>query len=253
MKKSRDHSQGIIIEFDSGIVPPPFSHFYRLALDWRERTLEADFEIHYTNREDLTEEEILDEGFTPDDNFSFRGELDYVWKKVISQEFEKTKWSGRPPEEGGLSITAVTDGKPGTAKAPENQEAWQMLAQDVIQAIFETAKKEAPLTVNYRLVDNENIRDCAITMKFSSRQAIVQVQEESREINWEYAVQLLKMVFTPDYNYELAKETPSNKRGAYIECGDGYWHELGKGVVNIDTSFDAVDKIKSGFENLISE
>jgi len=62
----------------------------------------------------------------------------------------------------------------------------------------------------------------------------------------------MKLIFTPDYNYEIAKTEPGNKRGSYIECGDGYWHELGKGVVNIDSSFDAVGKIKAGFEDLIA-
>lgn len=253
MKKSNDHTSGIVIEFDSGIIPPPYSHVYRLSLDWSSSELLTELEIHYTDREDLTEEEILDEGFTLADDYSFKGSLDYVWKKVVSIEFEKTKWSGRQLEEGGLTLAALEGGGIGPAKVPADQETWQMLAQDVIQAIFETSQKEAPLTVNYRQVTNEEIEDSSLTMKFSTREAIFNLQNESRIINWEYAVQLMKMVFTPDYNYEVAKETAGTKRGSYIECGDGYWHELGKGVVNIDTSFDAVGRIKDAFENLIGE
>lgn len=253
MKKSNDHTNGIVIEFDSGIIPPPYSHVYRLSLDWSTSELKAELELHYTDREDLTEDEILDEGFTANDDFSFKGTLDYVWKKVVSIEFEKTKWNGRQIEEGGLMLSALENGKPGPAKAPVNQEAWQMLAQDVIQAIYETSKKEAPLTVNYRQVTNEESNDCSITMNFSNREAVFTLKNESRTINWEYAVQLLKLVFSPDYNYEIAKETVGTKRGSYIECGDGYWHELGKGVINIDTSFDAVGRIRDGFENLIEE
>lgn len=253
MKKSNDHTSGIIIEFDSGITPPPYSHVYRLALDWSSSDLIVELELHYTDREDLTEDEILDEGFTANDDFSYKGTLDSVWKKVISIEFEKTKWSGRQLEEGGLTLSAVENGKTGVAKVPANQETWQMLAQDVIQAIYETSNKEAPLTVNYHQVTNEEIVDCSITMNFSTREAIFVSKNESRTINWEYAVQLLKLVFSPDYNYDIAQETAGTKRGSYIECGDGYWHELGKGVINIDTSFDAVGKIKASFENLIRE
>lgn len=253
MKKSNDYTNGIVIEFDSGTIPPPFSHVYRLSLDWSKAELIAELELHYTDREDLTEDEILDEGFTSNDDFSYKGVLDSVWKKVISMEFEKAKWSGRHIGEGGITLSALEQGKTGPAKVPVEQEAWQMLAQDLIQAIYETSKKEAPLTVNYRQVTNEESTDCSITMNFSNREAIFTVKHESRTINWEYAVQLLKLVFSPDYNYELAKETPGTKRGEYIECGDGYWHELGKGVINIDTTFDAVQKIKDGFENLIEE
>lgn len=253
MEKSNEHTSGIVIEFDSGIIPPPYSHVYRLSLDWSSSELIAELELHYTDREDLTEDEILDEGFTSNDDFSFKGALDFVWKKVVSIEFEKTKWSGRQLDEGGLTLSVLENGKTGPGKAPADQETWQMLAQDVIQAIYETSKKEAPLTVKYRQVTNEESIDCSITMNFSTREAVFISKNESRIINWEYAVQLLKLVFSPDYNYEIAKETAGTKRGSYIECGDGYWHELGKGVINIDTSFDAVGKIKDGFENLIGE
>ena len=125
------------------------------------------------------------------------------------------------------------------------------MAQDLIQAIYETVKKEAPLQVHYRLVENDHTTDCNITVHFSKREVIFEKNGVSRTINWEYAIQLMKLVFTPDYHYEMAKEEPGKKRGAYIDCGDGYWHELGKGVVNIDPSFDAVGKIKSGFSDLL--
>lgn len=253
MKKSNDLTSGIVIEFDSGIIPPPYSHVYRLSLDWSGSEMITELELHYTDREDLTEDEMFDEGFTANDDFSFKGTLDSVWKKVVSIEFEKVKWSGRQLEEGGLTLSELEDGKTGSAKVPADQEGWQMLAQDVIQAIYETSKKEAPLTVNFRQVTNEESVDCSITMNFSNREALFTSKNESRTINWEYAVQLLKLVFSPDYNYDIAKETAGAKRGEYIECGDGYWHELGKGVVNVDSSFDAVGKIKDGFKNLIGE
>ena len=253
MKKSNDHTSGIVIEFDSGIIPPPYSQVYRLSLDWSSTELKANLELHYTDREDLTDDEILDEGFALNDDFTYDGSLDSVWKKVASKRYEATKWSGKVITEGGVTISAIENGKQQQAKAPVDQEGWQLTAQDIIQAIYETSKKEAPLTVNYRQVTGEESKDCSITMNFSNREAVFSLKNESRTINWEYAVQLLKLVFSPDYNYEIAKENPGTKRGGYIECGDGYWHELGKGVINIDTSFDAVSMIKDGFENLIEE
>ena len=68
---------------------------------------------------------------------------------------------------------------------------------------------------------------------------------------WEEAIELLKLVFMPDYQYDLAKEAPGTKRGSFIDCGDGYWHELGKGVVNSHASFDAVGKIRAGLDRLL--
>ncbi len=242
---------GIILEYDSGIVPPPYSHVFRLALNWEKGNLDVKLDLHYTEREELSDQEILDEGFTLNDDYSYSGKLNPVWVKPIEELFAKTRWTNKDIDEGGITITPIEKGKDEGVKIPANQEEWQLMAQDLIQAIYETVKKELPLQVNYRLVENDQTTDCSLTVHFSNREVIFEKGGKSRTIHWEYAIQLMKVVFTPDYHYEMAKEEPGKKRGGYIDCGDGFWHELGKGVVNIDPSFDAVGKIRSGFHTLI--
>lgn len=244
---------GIVLEYDSGIIPPPYSHVFRLALDWSKGSLQVQLDLHYTDRDELSEQEILDEGFTTQDDYSYQGALNKVWIKPVQELISQTKWTNKPLTEGGIYAILDENGKSGVSKTPANQDEWQLMAQDLIQAIYESVKKELPLKVSYRLVDSSDQIDCSLTVHFADRQVIFEKKGKDRIIHWEYAIQLMKMIFTPDYHYELAKETPGSKRGAYIECGDGYWHELGKGVVNIDPSFDAVGKIKSGFEELIRD
>lgn len=248
-----DTLTGIELEFDSGFIPPPYSHVYRISLDWSKGELQAKLDLHYTDREELSENEILDEGFTPNDDYSYDGPLNNTWIKAISEKLANTKWSGKSLEEGGIIIKPIESGNVGKVKVPADQEDWIVFGQDIIQAIYETSKKEAPLTIHYRLVDTETIKDCFITIRFSDREVIFTEGNETRKINWEYTVQLMKLIFTPDYHYELAKEEPGKKRGAYIECGDGLWHELGKGVVNIDPSNDVVKRIKEIFSDLLND
>lgn len=251
MTSIKSNISGLVLEYDSGIVPPPYSHVFRLALDWSKGSLNASLDLHYTEREELSEEEILDEGFTTNDDYSYKGEVDSVWILPLQQLMDKTRWTSKDIEDGGITVTVLEKGKDEGVKIPSNQEEWQLMAQDLIQAIYETVKKEAPLKIDYRQVTDQT-SDCSLTVNFSVREVIFEINGTSRIVNWEYAIQLMKIVFTPDYHYELAKEEAGNKRGAFINCGDGYWHELGKGVVNIDPSFDAVSKIKSGFADLIA-
>jgi hypothetical protein len=251
MNPSKSSIYGLVLEYDSGIVPPPYSHVFRLLLDWSKGDLETQLDLHYTEREDLSEEEILDEGFTLNDDYSYKGKLNEVWVKPLQQLYDNTKWTNKDIEEGGITVSPLEKGNDQGVKIPGNQEEWQLMAQDLIQAIYETVKKEAPLTVNYRKVDHEEFIDCSLTVHFSNREVIFQMNKESRVIHWEYAIQMMKMIFTPDYHYDIAKEEPGKKRGAFIECGDGLWHELGKGVVNIDPAYDAVSKIRSAFDELI--
>lgn len=247
----KDSLTGIELEFDSGIIPPPYSHVYRISLDWSKGNLHAKLDLHYTDREDLSEAEILEEGFTLSDDYSFDGELNPVWIKAVQQKTESVKWSGKSMDDGGIIVKLSENGQEGKVKIPADQEGWQLFGQDLIQAIYETSQKEAPLTVHYREVSTDKIEDCEITVHFSDRSVIFKHEDENRSINWEYTVQLMKLIFTPDYNYEFAKEEPGKKRGSYIECGDGYWHELGKGVVNIDPANDVVSKIKERFRDLL--
>jgi len=244
---------GIELEFDSGIIPPPYCHVYRISLDWSKGDLACKLDLHYTDREELSEEEIYDEGFTKNDDYFYDGPLNNTWIKAIANKVSATKWSGKSLEEGGIILKLSESGILGKVKVPADQDDWMVFGQDIIQAIYETSKKEAPLTIHYRQVNTDDIIDCSITIRFSDREVIFTEGDETRSLNWEYTVQLMKLIFTPDYNYEIAKKEPGKKRGSYIECGDGIWHELGKGVVNIDQSNDVVNKIKKIFSDLLEE
>lgn len=242
---------GLVLEYDSGILPPPYSHVFRLALDWSTGDLNAQLDLHYTDREELSEQEIFDEGFSLEDDYRFQGHVPSVWIAPVKQLLQVSHWTKKGIDEGGITLTPMEGSKSEGLKIPSNQEEWQLMAQDLIQAIYELEKKEAPLTVHYRKVEREQISDISLTIHFSNREAVVITSANSKKISWARAIDLMKFVFMPDYRYEQAKDTPGTKRGSYLDCGDGYWHELGKGVVNSHALVDAVGKIKAGFDQLL--
>src|SRR5688572_9901646 len=122
MTPSKNTFTGLVLEYDSGIVPPPYSHVFRLMLDWSNGDLDVVLDLHYTDREDLTNEEILDEGFTLNDDYSYKGTLNTVWIKPLQQLFDKSKWTNREIEEGGITVSALEKGKDEGVKIPSNQE-----------------------------------------------------------------------------------------------------------------------------------
>ena len=73
------------IKFETAdILPPPFSHQILLTLDFKNECIDTKFEIAYTYRNELTDEEILEEGFN--------GEEDLAWAGEISNEWQKPLW-----------------------------------------------------------------------------------------------------------------------------------------------------------------
>ncbi|MBY5949645.1 hypothetical protein KUV23_01610 [Algoriphagus marincola] len=252
MSKKNQAISGIILEYHSGIVPPPFSHVFRLELNWSDGTLRAKLDLHYTDREELSEEEILDEGFTLSDDYQYDGSLNPVWVKSIEELLQETRYASQVHGEGEITVATKEHTKTSPAKSPTNQEAWQLLAQDLIQAIYETAKKELPLQINFQVVEKEKTDRGSVTLHFSDRNVQLELNGKTSQLNWEYAFQLMKLIFTPDYDYDIAKEKPGTKRGIYLDCGDGLWHELGKGILNIDPEFDAVAQIEEHMRKLTS-
>ncbi|WP_194774539.1 hypothetical protein [Pararhodonellum marinum] len=240
------------IEFDSGTVPPPYSHQFKIKMNFSRNFINTQFDMHYTSREELEEEEILEEGFTMDDDYAFIGELPNVWEQPMKDLYARSKWTLKKSldENGGIKILAKDLHGKIERSIPSNQKEWETMAQEFIQAIFEINKKEAPLSVKFSQNSSEAQDLYELTMKFSLRKAELQVNGKLKIVDWEEAKELLSFVYLPDYDYDQASEKTPTKRGDFIDTGDGLWYELGKGVVNIDDSFDALSKIRSGFSNL---
>ena len=145
------------IEFDPGVIPPPFSHTYKIKTGFEKDFVNTQFDITYTDREELSEEEIYDEGFTPDDDYSYKGELPKVWEAPFKALYSKTTWADKKvlDENGGIKILAKDRHGKIVRGIPINNQDWQYLAQEFIQAIYEINKKEAPLTLQYYVNDKE--------------------------------------------------------------------------------------------------
>lgn len=242
----------IEIQFDSGVVPPPYSHIFKLKINFSVKALETSLDLIYTDREELTEEEIFDEGFSLDDDFHFNGDISKIWEKPLKELYTASKWTNKSlDDEGGINLSLKDRQGKSSLVIPQNQQEWQILAQDLIQAIYETSKKELPLSLRYLIKTKTEETMIELTMKFSIRKVEIKINGKITEGAWDKTKDLLSYVFLPDYDYSKAKQQVPNHNGIFIDCGDGYWHELGKGVVNIDNSFDAVSKIKDGFQKLL--
>jgi hypothetical protein len=251
MHLKKEDIELIEIAFDSGLSPPPYSHYYKLKIGIQRDFLDVALDLVYTDRDEVTEEEIKDEGFTLHDDFHFNGEVPSVWKKPLMELYSKTRWSNKKlDDEGGIGIFTKDSHGQEVYTVPLNQEEWQFFAQDVIQAIYEITKKEAPLKIGYLIQEEGQVLDLSLTVLFSVRKVEVRVNGKAKEADWDNTKELLSFVFLPDYDYDRAKQTKPQHKGHFIDCGDGFWHEVGKGVINIDDSFDAVGRIKEGFKAL---
>ncbi|HSI77132.1 MAG TPA: hypothetical protein VK957_14625 [Lunatimonas sp.] len=240
------------IDYQTGEVPPPFSHIFKLKLSFEKSFVNTQFEITYTDREELSEEEIINEGFTENDDFKFVGEIPKIWQREFLSLYSSSKWSHQKMlgPEGGIKILAKDLHGKIVRSIPLNAEEWYYLTQEYIQAIYEVSKREAPLLIRYKEVESEKVWMYELTFKFSVRKIEIRINGALQELDWESAKDLLANIFLPDYDYGVAKASEPTKRGSYIDCGDGLWHDFRTGVFNLDDSFDAKGKIQEEFKKL---
>lgn len=242
------------LDYTTGDIPPPFNHVYKLKLSFERNFVNTQFEIQYLHREELSEAEILNEGFTLDDDYKFVGEIPKLWEIPFKKLYAQTKWSNQKQlgDEGGVKILAKDIHGKLVRSIPGNQTEWQYLAQEFIQAIYEVSKREAPLTIRYKSISSDHVWMYEMTVKFATRKIDLRLNGSPLPMEWEEAKELLSNIYLPDYDYEIAKASEPTKRGTYMDVGDGLWHDFSQGIYNLDEGFDAKSQIMNAFEKLNS-
>lgn len=245
----------IIAQYQTIQLPPPYSFDYQLIISPKADGLEVDFKLHYTDRDELSEEEILDEGFTMDDDYSWRGMLPAIWTKELSALHEKEKWQKEPlPKvENYLEFSLDDDTEVLFARAQEN---WEYFFQEMIQAIYELSGKEMRLMLSFWDLSERSHLKIDLEVLFADRKALVEIDQDgsqlSKELDWATLKDILQWVYTADFVYEKAETKAPKLYGKYLNTGEGYWFNFGKSLKNPGKNSDVLATIERKLHALIS-
>lgn len=250
------------IQFNTAeIIPPPYSHCYSMRIDdLGSSSPMVRFVLHYTQREDLTVEEILDEGFSENDDFEWAGELHSAWGETITATLQKTKLTTKPlkAESNEVQITIHTPDAPEQVGIPANTQEWEYLGQELIQAIFETANIEAPLRLIYlkRSPKGQQVQ-LEMNVFFSRRTVKASMQmgqlKKSRQLDWQTLNPMLKLIYSGEFLAEKALSKEPHSPGKYLSLGDGLWYEFGSSLQNPNGNNRYLSDVENTLDNLLPE
>jgi hypothetical protein len=239
-------------------IPAPYAYFYHLKAAFDADTrLRVEYQLHYLDRESLSEEEITGEGFTMDDNFSWKGSLPGIWNEVVRQLFAGTALRpGSGSEHEAFFEMVVEDIRRGKQEGePVNRTEWEYTAQEMVQAIYEIAQREMPLQLQYKRVDADGTyKKLSLTLHFSTRQ--VDIQQESAAgkttftVEWHQLKGLLRTVYMPDYHPAQAQTKEPGQPGSFIDIGDGFWYQFSVSAKNPGKKRDVLAELEKIFEEL---
>lgn len=248
------------IVFDAGgLVPPPFHYAYRLII--APDTAAVEYEIQYLHREELTEEEITDEGFTLEDDWKWEGKLPASWIEVLREQIDKHSWPKKPEqpqqEEAILDIRLLDEKrKPLFEGKPADQAVWEYFLQELIQAIYEIAEREAPFQLMYKEIGQGNAeQEIFLEASFASRTITARKltslgTEETVAPAWKTLKGLMKTIYIPEFDYEKASVQEPQKKGKYLYTGDGLWFKFGESLLEPDTKSKSLPRLEESLKEL---
>lgn len=251
--------QHINIDFQTLMAPPPYSNHYHFLLKPQDNKLQLNYQLTYTERETLTEEEILEEGFTPDDDYTWKGSLPAVWLQALEEMLVKTNKlkPSLPKDQPNLIRLQLTDAENKKQEGiPDNLEGWEYFLQEMTQAVFEISQKEQTLVIHYREVSKDGqILDVSFKPSFSKRNLQIETQQVGKKQRktaiWKQLKPLLKAIYLPDYDHTHAAPVPPTHPGQYIDPGEGIWYDLKKDLSNPGKHYDAISALEKEIKKLI--
>ncbi len=238
-------------------VPPPYCHYYHIRGKETAAGLEADFRWTYHNRDGMTQEELEDEGFTGKDDFQWTGIVDRAWLPPLEALLAATRPTGdASPDDPFLELDFRQASGQGFQGQPDILSEWEFFLHELIQGIYETSGREAPLCIRYRKITAETVLSCSLTLRFANRQVSVRTRKGEREPHdstedWEGMKTALLHIYSLDYQPEKAAAGEPGQQGVYLETGEGIWYRLGTSARNPSPKTDTAGWIEKFFDGLV--
>lgn len=210
----------IKISYQTLLLPPPFAFGYTLDLVINEESLNVLFELEFLNRDTISEDEILEEGYSLDDDFSWSGELGKAW----CDELDSLKAIELEPNSSDENIWmhfTIGEGNEIKSGMTKDTSLWDFKIQELIQAIYEKSKRELPLDVKLKHRSGDQILDLNVKGSFETLTAKV----NGKNVQWRKMQEAMSHVFSADITQEGSKKPKED--GLWIDMnGDKVFYLL---------------------------
>jgi hypothetical protein len=221
----------------------------RFDYEARSQTLRAEMELDYLYRDQLSEDEILAEGFSLEASYRWQGELPQPWvQELVHLLKKKVPRSDHPLDPDQERMEAALGGE---AFAFEDQDS-SMKFQELKQALLEVIEIERPFEAHFKIQTDALKTSGSLHASFYKRAVyFTQANGQTQTLAWKAFLQLLNIIYKADFLPELAETKAPKKEGIFMEFGDEMWYELGKSIVNPHRKSALVKEIEVAVTRLV--
>lgn len=211
----------------SELVPPPFAYAIELKLNFDAKQLNYEFELSYLGREELSLEEIAEEGYTENDDYILNGSLPEFWYFDFKKLLENTKKSNKKEIKEDEDFWEIED-----SFYPSNPLKWSNFLEEFHQAVLENNQLEKPLEIKILRHNQESPSELSILASFVDKSLNFKFTNstDSKEgpKPWTDLNTILKTIYSGEFLYANASNKLPKRTGIYLNLGDDLWFEVGK-------------------------
>jgi len=212
------------LSYSNILNPPPFLFKLDVHFEFKDSGVHVKYNKHFLNREDFSEDELEEEGFSLQDDVEIDSTLGENWATYFKQLKEHSDWStAEPSEKIGHTVSIYTSEEATVKYLTVNKIEYQL--EEILQGILENAKIEAPLSLHLKKVHNGSETAIELLWHFKDRLFEIIVNNKTILKTWEEGQNLLAQFYEIDLA-ELSvykKKLPEGK--ICINPGDGLWYE----------------------------
>ena len=209
----------------SDLVPAPYAHAIEIQLSPVNEGLEVEFELTYLDREGLELDDILEEGFSENDDLKWSGTLNADWWAYVDELTSSMELVKKKELRSGEDFWQIEIGN--RKGYPVESHLTTILIQELQQAAFEAAEREAPLNIKIERLSKEGNVSHIFNASFHSRVYSESKNGKKIDHHWNDLNDLLQDVFSGEFRPEQASKRAPNKSGLFLNIGDDLWYELG--------------------------
>jgi hypothetical protein len=218
-------------------LPAPYAYFYTLTVRAAaDKSLQINLSITYPDRDDIDDDELIAEGYTRDDDFSWSGRLPKAWWQTMTDLVNKTQLVTSNEDALGedddyWDITLETDNAGVRQGRPKNADSWQYLIQELIQASYEAIGRERPFELTYLdFANQQGELEVRLTASFADRTVkVVQSQnrkESTKTQSWSALQHIMAEVYNHDYEDDEAQLKRPKRDGQWLNLGGEEWYDV---------------------------
>jgi quinol monooxygenase YgiN len=236
------------ISYYTSHLDVPFCYGLHIEIQKKQDAAAVVMELQYQGREDMKEEDLIQYGFSANDDITLDCKLPLLWWDYINNAYDNCEKAVLNEDEDTNLIISFTDNGEDRMEVPTNTDEWEILLQELQQAVLEVCARELPLQLTYRVCEEKNPpKDYLLTMKFENREVIVKHNEKEVKRSWEETRDMLELLYAQEIQYEKATEKAPAKRGEWLQDTDGGWYKLYKDILNSEEDEDALKEITGFF------